>query len=147
MVVPYATLIHSVDTLYLLREIDSYCARNSMTAQVLLQLHIATEETKQGFSQEELFGLFDRLSIGEESFPNVRFRGVMGMASLTDDEDVIRDEFAKLVAVHKRILNYLNTHTANFDQLSFGMSSDYKIAIEMGSTLVRIGTSIFGVRS
>ena len=146
MVVPYATLIHSVDTLHLLREIDSYCGRNGMTAGVLLQLHIATEETKQGFSQEELFGLFDRLSAGEENFPNVRFRGVMGMASLTDDEDVIRAEFAKLIAVHKHIRNYSNTYTANFDQLSFGMSSDYKIAIEMGSTLVRVGTAIFGVR-
>ena len=147
MVVPYATLIHSVDSLHLLREIDNYCSRNDMTTQVLLQLHIASEETKQGFSQEELFGLFDRLSAGEEKFTNVRLRGVMGMASLTDDEDLIRAEFANLVAVHKYIHNYSNPYTVNFDQLSFGMSSDYKIAIEMGSTLVRIGTSIFGIRS
>lgn len=146
MVVPYASLIHSVDSLNLLNEIERYCEKRGLVSDILLQLHIASEETKQGFAEDEILEIFDKLSRGEAEYSNIRFRGLMGMASLTDDQELIHNEFARLVTLRQKLLKYSNSYTQNFDQLSFGMSSDYKIAIKMGSTLVRIGTYIFGER-
>lgn len=148
MVVPYASLIHSISSEKLLFEVESYCRRNDMHAEVLLEMFIATEETKQGFSKEELLSMLDRINSSEETrLERIRIRGLMGMASLTDDKEQIRAEFSKLLDAKKEILSRNYPYLDQFDQLSFGMSNDYEIAAEMGSTLVRVGTAIFGPRN
>ncbi len=147
MVVPYATLIHSVDTERLLYEIDRYCLLNGFDANILLELHIASEETKQGFKKGELMELFDRMENESSLVPKkVIIRGLMSMATFTDDEDIIRKEFGFFNQVFDEISQKHYPFLSQFNQKSFGMSNDYHIAIEMGSTLVRIGTNIFGAR-
>lgn len=146
MVVPYVSLIHSIDSEKLLFEIDNYCINNSMKAEVLLEMHIAKEETKQGFSLDELLTLFDDLFFGNKSLSCVTIRGLMAMATFTDDEVEIREEFASLIDSKKDIDERHYPFLDNFNQLSFGMTNDYRIAAEMGSTMVRIGTAIFGER-
>lgn len=148
-VVPYVELIHSVDSLRLLEAIARYCEAHQLTVDVLLEVFIACEETKSGFSVEEAESLLmsDLLPICGE---RVRIRGLMGMASLTDDQEQIRSEFKRLTALFDRVQQHLVQHPspvlAAFDIRSFGMSSDYRIAIEEGATYVRIGTDIFGPR-
>ncbi len=144
MVLPYATLIHSVDTERLLTQIENYSLRNNLKTEVLLQVHIAKEETKQGFTSESLLELINKFS--SESPSAVTIRGLMGMATFTDDKAIIREEFSLLTSLFEKIRLMNIPYLASFDQLSFGMSDDYHIAVEMGSTLVRIGTSIFGHR-
>lgn len=149
MVVPYATLIHSIDSERLLVEVGEYARKNGYRLGVLLELHIAQEESKQGFSAEEILGLLDRISADKElqdKFSNITFRGLMAMASFVDDEVQIRGEFSKLLALNEEIRKKGYPFLENFSELSFGMSGDYHIAAEMGSTMVRIGTSIFGSR-
>ena len=149
MVVPYATLIHSIDSERLLVEVGEYARKNGYRLGVLLELHIAQEESKQGFSAEEILGLLDRISADKElqdKFSNITFRGLMAMASFVDDEVQIRGEFSKLLALNEKIRKKGYPFLENFSELSFGMSGDYHIAAEMGSTMVRIGTSIFGSR-
>ena len=145
MVLPYVELVQSVDSIRLLEAINSWAHANSMVVSVLLEPHVAAEESKQGFSLEELHEVFDRASKG--MFPNVQFRGVMGMATFTDDESVIRSDFAELRSLYDQIkLTYLND-SDSFSEFSIGMSDDYHIAIEYGSTMVRIGSMIFGERT
>ena len=145
MVIPYVSLIHSVDTAKLLFEIDSYCNKNSLQRDVLLEMHIAKEETKQGFSLDEILSLLDDIS-SDLPLTSLNIRGLMAMASFTDNEIEIREEFSSLILA-KRIIDEKHYPFLNsFDQLSFGMSNDYPIAVEMGSTMVRIGTAIFGGR-
>lgn len=149
MVVPYATLIHSIDSERLLVEVGEYARKNGYRLGVLLELHIAQEESKQGFSAEEILDLLDRISANKElqdKFSNITFRGLMAMASFVDDEVQIRGEFSKLLALNEKIRKKGYPFLENFSELSFGMSGDYHIAAEMGSTMVRIGTSIFGSR-
>ena len=149
MVVPYATLIHSIDSERLLVEVGEYARKNGYRLGVLLELHIAQEESKQGFSAEEILDLLDRISADKElqnKFSNITFRGLMAMASFVDDEVQIRGEFSKLLALNEEIRKKGYPFLENFSELSFGMSGDYHIAAEMGSTMVRIGTSIFGSR-
>jgi pyridoxal phosphate enzyme (YggS family) len=150
MVVPYTNLIHSIDSERLLLEVADYSKKHGYHTDVLLELFIAQEESKQGFSEEEILDLFERISSDadfQEKFSNVSFRGLMGMASFVNNETQIRGEFSKLTAlkdeIKKRSYPFLN----NFSELSFGMSGDYHIAAQMGSTMVRIGTSIFGDRN
>ena len=150
MVVPYTKLIHSIDSERLLLEVADYSKKHGYHTDVLLELFIAQEESKQGFSEEEILDLFERISSDadfKEKFSNIAFRGLMGMASFVDDQSQIRGEFSKLIAlkdeIKKRSYPFLN----NFSELSFGMSGDYHIAAQMGSTMVRIGTSIFGDRN
>lgn len=142
MVVPYASLIHSVDSLKLLMEIENYCLKNNMETDILLEAFIATEETKQGFSEEELLGLIPAL----ESLKCVRVKGLMAMASFTEDEAQIRKEFATFNTVFDRMKQTNSPALSDFTIKSFGMTNDYHIAIEMGSNMVRIGTKIFGAR-
>ena len=145
MVLPYVELVQSVDSIRLLEAINSWAHANSMVVSVLLEPHVAAEESKQGFSLEELHEVFDRALKG--MFPNVQFRGVMGMATFTDDESVIRSDFAELRSLYDQIkLTYLND-SDSFSEFSIGMSDDYHIAIEYGSTMVRIGSMIFGERT
>ena len=145
MVLPYATLIHSVDSERLLKEINKYAVKNGLKVRCLLELFVAQEETKQGFSKEELLALMD--SMQSEPLEGVEICGLMGMASFVDDQQQIRGEFAALKEAFDQIRDkYISTHP-NFNELSMGMSGDYKIAVEMGSTMVRIGTTIFGARN
>ena len=145
MVLPYASLIHSVDSERLLMEINKYAVKNNLKVKCLLELFVAQEETKQGFSNEELVQLMDKLQ--QEPLEGVEICGLMGMASFVDDQEQIRGEFAALKETFDLIREkYISTHP-NFNELSMGMSGDYKIAVEMGSTMVRIGTTIFGARN
>ncbi len=137
-VVPYATLIHSVDSERLLAEIDKTARAMGKTVDILLEIHIAEELTKQGLSAEEARALAGRMA----EFPNVRLRGVMGMATFTDDMAQVRREFRAL----KALSNELSV-IPGCDQVSMGMSEDWPVAVEEGTTLVRIGTSIFGKRN
>ena len=145
MVLPYASLIHSVDSERLLMEINKYAVKNNLKVKCLLELFVAQEETKQGFSKEELMQLMDKLQ--QEPLEGVEICGLMGMASFVEDQQQIRGEFAALKEAFDQIRKkYISTHP-NFNELSMGMSGDYRIAVEMGSTMVRIGTTIFGARN
>ena len=145
MVLPYASLIHSVDSERLLVEINKYAVKNNLKVKCLLELFVAQEETKQGFSKEELMQLMDKLQ--QQPLEGVEICGLMGMASFVEDQQQIRGEFAALKEAFDQIREkYISTHP-NFNELSMGMSGDYKIAVEMGSTMVRIGTTIFGARN
>lgn len=149
MVVPYTTLIHSIDSERLLVEVGEYARRNNYHPGVLLELHIAQEETKQGFSADEILYLLDRIaSDGElrDKLSNISVRGLMAMASFVDDQEQIRSEFSKLLELRDEIVRRNYPFLDSFTELSFGMSGDYYIAASMGSTMVRIGTSIFGSR-
>ena len=137
LVLPYVTLIHSVDSERLLAAIDKEARAMGRTVDCLLEIHIAQETTKQGFLPEEAEAL--AAHIGE--YPNVRLRGVMGMATFTDDREEVRREFRSLKALSERL-----SSLPGCDQVSMGMSEDWPIAVEEGTTLVRIGTAIFGKR-
>ena len=138
LILPYVTLIHSVDSERLLAEIDKDARALGKTVDCLLEVHIARETTKQGFLPEEAESLARRIG----DYPNVRLRGVMGMATFTDDMDEVRREFRSLKALSQRL-----SDIPGCDQVSMGMSEDWRIAVEEGTSLVRIGTFIFGKRN
>ena len=138
LVVPYASLIHSVDSERLLAEIDRNARGLGKTVDILLEIHIAAESTKQGLEAGEALSLAGRMA----EFPNVRLRGVMGMATFTEDSDQIRREFRLLKALSEQLSGIPDCR-----QISMGMSEDWRIAVEEGTTIVRIGTSIFGQRN
>ena len=142
MVLPYVSLVQSVDSVRLLDAINAWCAANGKVIDVLLEPHVAAEETKQGFSAEEIFEILS----DAERYGNVRFRGIMGMATFTDDESVIRSDFAALRSIFDDCVSRFPALTDSFDQFSIGMSDDYPLAVEYGSTMVRIGSMIFGAR-
>ena len=139
MVLPYAAMVESVDSEHLLQAIDKWGVENGKVVDVLLEVHIAQEETKQGFSVEELMPLL------EKEWRGVRLRGLMGMATNTDDESVIRSDFKRIQEI-KRHINDTFPGLKDFDQLSIGMSGDWPLALDYGATIVRIGTAIFGAR-
>ena len=141
----FIQLIHSVDTLSLFLEIDKQARKINRVINCLLQVHIAQEETKFGLSEVELFELIASPSF--KASANVRTVGLMGMASLTDNEEQVRNEFRFLANLFKQLKTTTFANKPYFKELSMGMSSDYKIAAEEGSTLVRIGSKIFGERS
>jgi pyridoxal phosphate enzyme (YggS family) len=130
----FVHLIHGVDSQKLLKEISKQALRAGRTIDCLLQVYIASEETKFGLDEAELETLVNSLRNEPETYRGVRIRGMMGMASFSENEALVRREFQQLVHMAERIL-------------SFGMSNDYKIALEEGSTLVRIGSLLFGARS
>lgn len=137
---PFVYLIHGVDSLKLLKEINKQAEKNNRVIDVLLQQFIADEETKFGLDEEEI-----RQIMTEEiqSLPNIRVVGLMGMATFTDDENQVRNEFKTL----KSNFDLLKKNHSDVSILSMGMSGDYEMAIEEGSTMVRIGSSIFGNRN
>jgi len=141
MVLPYADLVQSVDSEHLLSAIDDWGKKNGKTISVLLELHVAAEQTKQGFYEEEILDILFRA----DSFKNIRFCGLMGMATNTDVEDDIRADFARIKAFYD-YLRDLFPEYADFRELSIGMSGDWQIAKNYGATIVRIGTAIFGER-
>lgn len=138
------SLIESVDTERLLGIIDSESARAGVTTRVLMQLHVAREETKFGFLPEELLAYFrDRRF---ESLTNTHICGVMGMASNTDDMERVAADFDAIRSVYDRIINEVAPDLRGFDTVSMGMSGDWSIAVSHGSNMVRIGSDIFGAR-
>lgn len=141
MVLPYAALVQSVDSARLLDAIDDWGKKNGKVIPVLLELHIAAEETKQGFCEEEILDILFRAS----SYPNVRFCGLMGMATNTDCEDDIRADFGRIKAFWDYLAD-LFPELDSWKELSIGMSGDWRIALDYGATIVRIGTAIFGPR-
>lgn len=143
-IVPFVSLIHGVDSYKLLAEIDKQAAKAGKTVNCLLQIHIAREETKFGFSTNELI---EMLGVGEwQALKNVRICGLMGMASFTDNREQIRTEFRGLKTLFDQVKTDYFSSEPSFSELSMGMSDDYQIAIEEGSTMVRVGSLIFGAR-
>lgn len=143
-IAPFISLIHSVDSLALLKEIDKEAAKNNRVIPVLLQIHIAEEETKFGLSFDEATALLHSEEL--KSLQHILIKGLMGMATNTTDEVHIKMEFRKL----KQFFDSLKGVTlpnVKLEELSMGMSSDYKVAAEEGSTMVRIGSAIFGQRN
>jgi hypothetical protein len=144
-IAPFVFLIHSVDSLKLLQEIDKQAKKNNRIIDCLLQIYIAKEETKFGFSEEEVLTLLQSSSLLQ--LPNIRIVGLMAMATFTEDKTQVRKEFKVLKALFEKIKTMPNLPpTISMQELSMGMSNDFLIAAEEGSTLVRIGTAIFGER-
>ncbi len=144
-IAPFVSLIHSVDSARLLEEISRQGKRFDRVIPVLLQVYIAEEESKFGFSADEIFDL-----IGSDiwtGMTNVQVRGLMGMATFTEDENQVRGEFKKLRALFDELKRRDLPGGIEMSELSMGMSGDYRIAIEEGSTIVRVGTAIFGERT
>lgn len=141
-ILPHVTLIHSIDSERLLKLVDAEAQRINRTVDVLLQVHVAKEETKFGFSPEEL----NELAAGDtfKSLRNTRIRGVMGMASNVDDEVRIKDDFRRIATAFDDLKRL--SSLPSLDTVSMGMSHDYGLAIDAGSNMVRIGTTIFGER-
>lgn len=143
--VPFVHLIHGVDSFKLLKAIDSEAKKTDRIIHCLLQFHIAEEETKFGFSlseAEEMLNSDDFLQLR-----NVKLSGVMGMATYTDDENQIRKEFAHLKTIFEMLKSNYFSSEPEFKEISMGMSGDYRIAVQEGSTMVRIGSTIFGERN
>lgn len=143
-IAPFISMIQSVDSLRLLAEVSEQAVKNNRVIDCLLQVFIASEETKFGFNEKELTDLLG--TIPNTSLNGVQIRGLMGMATFTDDTTQIRKEFRELKSLFDKIRNAYFREESSFDELSIGMSGDYLIAIEEGSTIVRIGTKIFGSR-
>lgn len=144
-IAPFVSLIHSVDSLKLLSTINKEADKVGRVIDCLFQIYIASEETKFGLSYEELEEMLN--SSEYQSMKNIRIVGLMGMASFSDDLRLVRNEFRNLSAVFKQVRDKYFIDKPWFKELSMGMSSDYQIAIEEGSTLVRVGSSIFGHRN
>jgi len=146
-IAPFVYLIHGVDSLRLLQEINKQALKNNRTISCLLQLYIAKEETKFGFSFEECEELLRSETF--KALKNISLKGFMAMASNTDNQDQIREEFQSVKQFAEKTSSlFLSKDTVeSFPILSYGMSSDYKVAIETGSTMVRIGSTIFGERN
>jgi len=140
----FVSLIHSVDSIKLLEVINKEAKRNNRIIKYLFQIHIAKEESKFGLNLDELKIILKSKEF--KSFSNVSLLGLMGMATFTDNEDVIRSEFEEIKKCFDLIKNEFLPFSQEFCELSIGMSSDYKIAIDLGSTMVRIGSFIFGER-
>lgn len=142
---PFVALIHAVDSLRLLTEIDKQAERNNRVIPCLLQLFIADEETKFGLSEDELFELLD--SEAFKALHHIKIQGLMGMATFTENQDQIRQEFSTLHHIFEKVQTYNHLPNVECKTLSMGMSNDYPIAIDCGSTMIRIGSTIFGERN
>ena len=136
---PFVHLIHAVDSLKLLKEIQKQALKNNRTIGCLIQIRIAQEETKFGLPAEELSSLVE----AAKQFPNVAIKGLMGMASFTPNQEQVRQEFKKLAEIFSAFKLVKPENTI----LSMGMSGDYQMAIEEGSTMIRVGSKIFGERN
>jgi pyridoxal phosphate enzyme (YggS family) len=141
---PFVSLIHGVDSLKLLHEINKQALKNNRIIDCLLQIHIAEEETKFGLDEEELASLLSSSEFHE--MKNIRIVGLMGMATFTENKDQIKKEFLHLKTIFDKTKKP-KTENCQLEIISMGMSGDYQLAIECGSTMVRIGSSIFGGRN
>jgi hypothetical protein len=144
-IAPYIALVHSVDSPELLKEINKQAAKNNRVIDCLLQFHIATEESKFGLGEQEAADMLSDPAFSE--MKNVRICGVMGMATFTDDQTLIRSEFRHLKSIFDALKTRFFENVPWFCEISMGMSGDWEIALEEGSTLVRIGSLLFGNRS
>ena len=143
LIAPFVNLIHGVDSLKLVQEINKEAKKNNRIIDCLLQIYIAEEESKFGLDEEELNEILNFVQNDKNEMNNIRIVGLMGMATFTDNQNQIKKEFDHL----KTIFDKFKIQNSEFKILSMGMSSDYKLAIECGSTMVRIGSSIFGNRN
>lgn len=141
-IAPFVSLIHSVDSLKLLQEIDKQGAKAGRKIPVLLQVYIAKEESKFGLDENEL----EEICKSSSKFKYVDFCGLMGMATNTEDENIVKNEFHYLKNLFSKIKSQYFSKDSSFKEISMGMSSDYRMAIEEGSTMVRVGSSVFGER-
>jgi len=144
-IAPFVSLIHAVDSLKLLKEINKEAKKNDRIIDCLIQLHIAQEESKFGFNAENIEEIIQEIQ--SKDWQNIRIRGLMGMATFTDNTEQIRQEFRSLRQSFDKLKTELLKDNTEFNTISMGMSGDYKIAIEEGSTMVRIGSTIFGARN
>lgn len=140
-VLPYTSLVQSIDSLRLLEAVNAWAVNNGKIIDVLLELHLGAEETKHGLDEAEIMDILGNAAL----YTNIRFKGLMGMATNTPDENVIRSDFKRIAELKSR-LNKGFPSLDGFEELSIGMSGDYRIALEYGATIVRIGTGIFGPR-
>lgn len=143
-IAPFVSLIHGVDSEKLLKTIDKEGKKCDRVIPCLMQVHIAEESTKFGFSETELLEVLSDEFIS--SLNHVEITGVMGMATYTDDENQVRKEFKKLTNIFTKLKTSVFRKSERFKEVSMGMSGDFQIAIEEGSTMVRVGSSIFGTR-
>jgi PLP dependent protein len=144
-IIPFISLIHSIDSLNLLQAVDKEANKCNRIVLCLLQLKIAQEETKFGLTQLEIARILETKEFNE--MKNIRIVGLMGMATYTEDHDLIRNEFRYCKSVFEELRTQFFSNQPDFKELSMGMSDDYRIAIEEGSTMVRIGSLVFGARS
>lgn len=142
-IVDFIDLIQSVDSEKLLKEINKQAQKVNRVVPILLQVYVAQEETKYGLDENEFFDLIEKIEKGH--FPFVQCKGVMGMASFTDDTEQVKEEFRKIRLLFESAKEMLSDKTS-FNTVSMGMSGDYELALEEGSTMVRIGSLIFGQR-
>ena len=143
-IAPFIHTIHSIDSLKLLQEVNKQALKNSRVIRVLLEIHVAQEETKHGLSPDECRELLQNEQLAE--LRNIQICGLMGMATYTDDTTLIEQEFHTLYELFSELKSIYFKGNDNFAVLSMGMSHDYPVAIRQGSTMIRVGTSIFGER-
>lgn len=143
-IAPFVALIHSVDSLKLLQEIDKQGAKNNRVISCLLQVYIASEETKFGLDEAEVWQLLRSEEL--KAMQHLQIAGLMGMATNTDNMELVRREFKGLKALFEEIKIRISMPQVKMEELSMGMSNDYKVAVEEGSTMIRIGSAIFGSR-
>lgn len=143
-IAPIVSWIHSVDSSKLLSEINKQAAKNNRVVNCLLQVHVAMEETKFGWDSKELIEFVNTLDLA--NYSNVSIRGVMGMASFSNDEQLVRSEFKQIKTCFDQLQATAFHDKADFNEISMGMSGDWNWAVEEGSTMVRIGSAIFGAR-
>jgi pyridoxal phosphate enzyme (YggS family) len=144
-IAPFVHIIHGIDSFKLLQEVNKQAAKNNRIIDCLLQVHIAQEETKFGFDENDLQSVTEQMIQEESTFENIKVLGLMGMASFTDDMNKVRNEFKYLRFLFNKYKSYQRKNF-NMQILSMGMSSDYTIAVEEGSNMVRIGSLLFGAR-
>ncbi len=140
----FVSLVHGVDSLKLLHEINQQAAKHNRVIDCLLQFHIASESTKFGLSESEAQALLKSSDYAQ--MQNIRMRGVMGMATFTEDDDLILQELGSLKSINDRLKAEFFKDEDSFDIISMGMSGDYGLAIQQGSNMIRLGSSIFGKR-
>jgi PLP dependent protein len=145
-IAPFVSLIHAVDSFRLLQEINKQATKNNRIINVLLQLHIADEETKFGMDEKDITEFMQYYEAQKVNLQNVSVCGLMGMASFTDDEAQVRSEFKKLHNIFQHLKGTHFVFNDEFNTCSMGMSGDYAMAIEEGSTMVRVGSLLFGSR-
>lgn len=143
-IAPFISMIHSVDSFKLLKEINKEAKKNNRIIDCLLQVYIAKEDTKFGLDKAELVTLLNDPEF--DTLENICIKGLMGMATYTLDQEQIKNEFKSLTTLFEELKNTIHKRTIDWKERSMGMTSDYKIAVEQGSTMVRIGSAIFGSR-
>lgn len=144
-IAPFVAMIHAVDSLRLLKEINKQAAKHQRVVKCLLQFHIAEEETKFGLDKKEAIEILE--SDIYKEFGNISICGVMGMGTFTEKMDIVRKEFKRLKSIFDELKSQYFASEDSFKEISMGMTNDYKIAIEEGSTMLRIGSDIFGERN